>query len=52
MRRNFRKGVLKSVESRIRALKQLHKMLEECEDEIYEALYKDLRKVRLIPLVD
>ena len=37
---------MKSLESRLHQLRQLHIMMEENEDEMYEAVYKDLRKCR------
>ena len=45
LRKNFNKGILRDVESRLRILKQFNTMIDECEDEICEAIYKDLRKV-------
>ena len=45
LRKNFNKGILREVESRLRILKQFNTMIDECENEICEAVYKDLRKV-------
>ena len=45
LRKNFNKGILREVESRLQILKQFNTMIDECENEICEAVYKDLRKV-------
>ncbi|XP_066921724.1 aldehyde dehydrogenase family 3 member B1-like [Clytia hemisphaerica] len=46
LRKSFRRGKLRSCESRIQQLKQLSKLIDENKEEIYEALHKDLRKPR------
>jgi len=46
LRSNFQNGVMTSLESRMKQLKQLHEMFANHEDEFYEALYKDLRKCK------
>ena len=46
LRHNFEEGVISSLESRTKQLKQLHLMFANHEDELYEALHKDLGKNR------
>ena len=45
LRKNFNAGVTKPIESRLHTLGQLNKLITECEDQFYDAIYKDLRKV-------
>ena len=45
LRKSFRAGKMKSIESRLTQLKQLHLMITENEDQLYEAVKKDLNKV-------
>ena len=46
LRKGFKSGKTREKSYRIQQLKNLFKMLEEKEDQILEAGYKDLRKVR------
>jgi len=45
LRRSFRRGKLRDCESRIQQLRQLNKLIEENKEALFDALYKDLRKV-------
>jgi len=47
LRKSFREGKMKSYEARIKLLKQLHLMLQENEQEIYDALHQDLHKCKV-----
>ncbi|XP_065659216.1 aldehyde dehydrogenase, dimeric NADP-preferring isoform X3 [Hydra vulgaris] len=47
LRRSFREGKMKSLDNRLTQLRLLHKLLEEGENELCDAVYKDLKKCRV-----
>ncbi|XP_004210138.2 aldehyde dehydrogenase, dimeric NADP-preferring isoform X1 [Hydra vulgaris] len=47
LRQNFKNGVMQGIESRLHQLQRLNDLLDENEELILEALYKDLHKCKL-----
>ena len=45
LRRSYRQRKLFSYDARLQQLQALHRMIKENEDQLYEAVYKDLKKV-------